>query len=263
MNNNNPLRRCQGTLKRHFFPLVLLGLCSCQSLAADETGFEHFVPVARTEFPRLPVYAETLQAIRLHQLEIDQFYQHELRTFTRRLEAYRVSLEEGRRALEREREALERPSIEAWERKEALRMASVEWEERRRGLERDRVAMEAAFESGSIDRVEYEARFAGYREGIAAYRAFHERYRAVRQAFVEAHEDFQRYLEETYRPGIEAYQSAVRLSLEPQQERRRLLLARFEARKAWCLSVIEALRAVEEAEQRRALLEKLKAEAGA
>ena len=263
MNNNNPLRRCQGTLKRHFLRLFLLGLCCCQSALADEMRFDPFVPVARTTFPSIPVYAETLQAIRLHQLAVDQFYQHELRTFSRRLEEYRLSLEAARQALEREREEREQPSIEAWERKEALRLASVEWELERQDLEKERDAMEAAFEDGSIGRAEYDARFDAYREGITDYKAFHERYASARRAFDEAHEAFQRYLEQEYRPAIAAYRSVVRTSLEPQQERRRLLLARFEERKAWCQSVIEALQAVEKTEERRALLEKLKAEAGA
>ncbi|GGX66586.1 hypothetical protein [Saccharospirillum salsuginis] len=263
MNNNNPLRRRQGTLKRHFLHLFLLGLCCAQGVLADEASFDPFVPVAQTEFPPIPVYAETLQAIRLHQLAVDQFYQHELRMFSRRLEDYRLSLEEARQALEREREEREQPSIEAWERKEALRLSSVDWELKRQDLEKERDAMEAAFEAGSIGRDEYEARFEAYRKGIAEYKAFHDRYASARRAFDREHEAFQRYLEEAYRPAIAAYRSVVRTSLEPQQERRRLLLARFEERKAWCRSVIQALQAVEQADERRALLEKLKAEAGA
>jgi len=263
MTNNKPLRRCQGTLKRHLLRLCLLSVCCGPGAWADESRFDPFLPVAQTEFPSIPVYAETLQAIRLHQLAVDQFYQHELRLFSRRLEDYRLSLEEARQALEREREAREQPSIEAWERKEALRLASVEWELKRQDLEVSRDAMEAAFESGDIGRGEYQVRFEAYRDGIAEYKAFHDRYASARRAFDAAHEAFQRYLEEEYRPAIAAYRSAVRQSLEPQQERRRLLLARFEERKAWCRSVIQAMQAVEKEEERRALLEKLKAEAGA
>lgn len=263
MNNNKPLRRYQGILKRHILRLCLLGVCCGPGVWADESRFEPFVPVAQTEFPSIPVYAETLQAIRLHQLAVDQFYQHELRLFSQRLEDYRLSLEESRQALERERESREQPSIEAWERKEVLRLASVEWEMKRQELETSRDAMEAAFESGDIGRGEYRVRFEAYREGIAEYKAFHDQYASARRAFDAAHESFQRYLDEEYHPAIDAYRAAVRQSLEPQQERRRMLLARFEERKAWCRSVIEAMKKVEEAEERRALMEKLKAEAGA
>lgn len=263
MTHDNPYRRCTGTIRRHLAAMLVWGLGACSTLWADDSAFSPFVPVSETRFPALPVYAETLNAIQLHQLEIDQFYQHELRTFTRRLEDYRVSLEQARQALERERETREQPSIEAWERKEALRLASVEWELKRQDWEQERDAIETAYAAGAIGREEYTTRLAAYRSGIDDYTAFHERYAAARRDFDAAHEAFQRYLETDYRPAIDAYRAAVKQSLLPQQARRRLLLDQFEARKAWCREVIDAMKAVEEADERRALLEKLKAEAGA
>ena len=248
-------------LKRQIWVLLLL-LFSHLSVLADDTGFANFTPISEITFPAFPLAADSLQDIRLHQLELDEYYRHNLQTFTRRLEAYRRTLEEARQSLEAQREDEERISIDAWRHKEQLRHASVEWEQRRQALEQQRTDTEQAFSEGEISRPIYVSQLDDYRQGIAQYKAFHERYRRARAAFDRAHQAFSDYLENTYRPGIDAYQRAVRDSLEPEQQRQRLLMARYEDRRLWCLAVIEELRSIQEETARQERLARLKEEAG-
>ncbi|PTY38150.1 hypothetical protein BGP77_17035 [Saccharospirillum sp. MSK14-1] len=248
-------------LKRQIWVLLLL-LFSPVSVLAEEAGFSHFSPISETTFPAFPLAADSLQDIRLHQLELDEYYRHDLQTFTRRLEAYRRTLEEARQSLEAQREDEEQVSIDAWRHKEQLRHASVEWEQRRQALEQQRTDTEQAFSQGNISRPMYVSQLDEYRQGIVQYKAFHERYRRARAVFDRAHQSFSEYLERTYRPGIDAYQRAVRESLEPEQQRQRLLMARYEERRLWCLAVIDELKSIEEETARQETLARLKEEAG-
>lgn len=259
------VRRWQTVLlkpKRQIWGLLLLLFFSQWSVLADDTSFSNFTPIAETTFPAFPLAADSLQDIRLHQLELDEYYRHDLQTFTRRLEAYRRTLEEARQALEAQREDEEQISIDAWRHKEQLRHASVDWEQRRQALEQQRTDTEQAFLLGEISRSTYLSQLDDYRQGIAQYKAFHRRYRRARAAFDRAHQAFNDYLEHRYRPGIDAYQRAVRESLEPEQQRQRLLMARYEERRQWCLMVIDELRSIEEETARQQRLERLKEEAG-